>query len=857
MPSGRRVEVWNAEDRNRASDGGGLRLIPASLVPNAEQGKQEASTVVLRPDRRTEGNNSPYRGRRRNKRSRTGNGSTNGHNDPEGQPQAAHRAAREPRRRRTPRRLAQRSSASPRVPRQLLRSKSKPRHTACETEGDYFKALLNRRRTQQQAEGRSPSLQPSSVATKPESPARSTEVDASPGPPLKRSRGAPQAGGGTAEEPRKRRRRRRKDKLEDSRMEVEQEAEETGGSEVPPEPTLLFARAKCKAVGPRHLPVLPASSLVQTVVQQQDIDEEKECPSASTHDPDEAETQEVIRRDVFPGAAPKGAPRPAKSPRDDGSMTPLRVKKDIQVKVPGAAAKFAARPKGRPAAPAAPAATRLRECSASSADRPLGTNGEDTRQQRHEAAAVDSEDVDHNRSHHSDDANMEGQGAEGVRRESDVEQELDEEADEDAQTKCDDEEQETVEEATAEQINGEEVDREHAEEQMDGEEADREQAEKSANEDAGGQDQGDSEHSKARARRRRKRRSRQGDRDNDLKASSSRRDHPQDASCRKERADRGRRHQGPRGHRRHKVASSDESISPADDRKGEAANDVSSPSADDNHGVVSQAALVGKLHALIHGVYERCNPANLDKVPALLQKYRDSELQLYRSVCEKYGEAPEEINDIADRLKREKRRRERGRGSRSNPPEGEVLEQMGKQGDAAPRAEGGSDAVQPPSQPVEDASASPSLLPHREEKPTHVDWNGQGWPFFEELSLNTSLSEADEEESSEEESDGGNGMPYLGMEQRYRAVFGSSTKDVLLKAILRTPASSKQRDADSEYSYSDDESASAAKKEEAAGSTPAAAPPATLNGSRPAVESLSLSAPPGNWGVQAGGSSRF
>lgn len=55
----------------------------------------------------------------------------------------------------------------------------------------------------------------------------------------------------------------------------------------------------------------------------------------------------------------------------------------------------------------------------------------------------------------------------------------------------------------------------------------------------------------------------------------------------------------------------------------------------------SEDTLVIKM--LIHGVYERRNPAKLNELPGLLKRYRGRERQVYEHVCRKYGEIPEPI----------------------------------------------------------------------------------------------------------------------------------------------------------------------------------------------------------------------
>merc|ERR1719235_2868440 len=50
---------------------------------------------------------------------------------------------------------------------------------------------------------------------------------------------------------------------------------------------------------------------------------------------------------------------------------------------------------------------------------------------------------------------------------------------------------------------------------------------------------------------------------------------------------------------------------------------------------------VDELRNLIRGVYERRNPAKLGELTALFTKYAGSEMDVYRHVCQKYGETAE------------------------------------------------------------------------------------------------------------------------------------------------------------------------------------------------------------------------
>jgi len=49
---------------------------------------------------------------------------------------------------------------------------------------------------------------------------------------------------------------------------------------------------------------------------------------------------------------------------------------------------------------------------------------------------------------------------------------------------------------------------------------------------------------------------------------------------------------------------------------------------------------VNEVKELIKGVYERRNPSKLGELDALFSKYKGSELDVYRHVCQKYGETP-------------------------------------------------------------------------------------------------------------------------------------------------------------------------------------------------------------------------
>lgn len=51
---------------------------------------------------------------------------------------------------------------------------------------------------------------------------------------------------------------------------------------------------------------------------------------------------------------------------------------------------------------------------------------------------------------------------------------------------------------------------------------------------------------------------------------------------------------------------------------------------------------------LIRGVYQRHNPAKLNEVESLLQKYEGMEAELYHRVCEKYQEKPQDVDGEAD-----------------------------------------------------------------------------------------------------------------------------------------------------------------------------------------------------------------
>lgn len=44
---------------------------------------------------------------------------------------------------------------------------------------------------------------------------------------------------------------------------------------------------------------------------------------------------------------------------------------------------------------------------------------------------------------------------------------------------------------------------------------------------------------------------------------------------------------------------------------------------------------------MIRGVYERCNPEKMSKLPRIFKKYRGLEAEVYRKACRKYGVAPE------------------------------------------------------------------------------------------------------------------------------------------------------------------------------------------------------------------------
>eukprot|EP00927_Polykrikos_kofoidii_P055646 TRINITY_DN4985_c1_g1_i1.p1 TRINITY_DN4985_c1_g1~~TRINITY_DN4985_c1_g1_i1.p1 ORF type:complete len:1613 (+),score=358.11 TRINITY_DN4985_c1_g1_i1:132-4970(+) len=72
-----------------------------------------------------------------------------------------------------------------------------------------------------------------------------------------------------------------------------------------------------------------------------------------------------------------------------------------------------------------------------------------------------------------------------------------------------------------------------------------------------------------------------------------------------------------------------------------------------------------RVHELISRVYSRQNPAKLTEVDQLLMKYRGAEKEVYKRICEKYGEPLEEVN-VASASERE-RAGDSGSPQRSSP----------------------------------------------------------------------------------------------------------------------------------------------------------------------------------------------
>jgi len=59
-----------------------------------------------------------------------------------------------------------------------------------------------------------------------------------------------------------------------------------------------------------------------------------------------------------------------------------------------------------------------------------------------------------------------------------------------------------------------------------------------------------------------------------------------------------------------------------------------------------------RLRRLIRGVYERHNPEKMAEVSDCIKQYAGAEMELYRKVCAKYGEEPEDISAISGRSRR-------------------------------------------------------------------------------------------------------------------------------------------------------------------------------------------------------------
>lgn len=159
---------------------------------------------------------------------------------------------------------------------------------------------------------------------------------------------------------------------------------------------------------------------------------------------------------------------------------------------------------------------------------------------------------------------------------------------------------------------------------------------------------------------------------------------------------------------------------------------------------VEDAALFPEVNArfseLIRGVYKRHNPAKLNEVESLLEKYRGMEAELYNRVCEKYGEQPEDVDvqpgasEASFSLA----------GGTPAAPKG-----FAKKASAPPPP--GNPWTNPAAPPAKPAAPVPPPPPSAPPKASSRVAVGEAWPFQEEeVSMNSASSECSSSESESE-----------------------------------------------------------------------------------------------------------
>lgn len=162
---------------------------------------------------------------------------------------------------------------------------------------------------------------------------------------------------------------------------------------------------------------------------------------------------------------------------------------------------------------------------------------------------------------------------------------------------------------------------------------------------------------------------------------------------------------------------------------------------------VEDAALFPEVNArfseLIRGVYKRQNPAKMNEVESLLEKYRGMEAELYNRVCEKYGEQPEDVDaqpgvtasDAPFSVSGGATAAPRGFAKKASAP--------------APPGMPWTNPAAPPAKPA--APVPPPPPPSAPPKASSRVAVGEAWPFQEEeVSMNSASSECSSSESESE-----------------------------------------------------------------------------------------------------------